>query len=233
MNVKPQKRKPPVVSGRLRKQMLHVPEVIRECSGIILFGKRIKSIAFTTDLSIVRNVNADAIMAVYPFTPQPIITQALLMASDKPIFAGIGGGLTTGVRVMALGVNAEMQGASGVVMNAPTKNPVLKAVAAAVDIPAIITVVNRDCDLAGRIEAGASILNVAAGPGTPELVREIRRECPDFPIIATGGASEESIRETIRAGANAISWTPPPASTLFKETMNAYRNNQPNPHLSE
>lgn len=233
MNVKPQKRQPPVISGRLRKQMLHVPDVIRECSGIILFGKRIKSIAFTTDLSIVRNVNADAIMAVYPFTPQPIITQALLMASDKPIFAGIGGGLTTGVRVMALGVNAEMQGASGVVMNAPTKNSVLKAVASAVDIPAIITVVNEDCDLAGRIKAGAAIFNVAAGANTAQLVEKIRRKYPDFPIIATGGSTDETIQETIRAGANAISWTPPPASTLFKETMSAYRNNQPNPHMPD
>ncbi len=231
MTVTPQKRQPPVISGRLRKQMLHVPEAIRECSGIIVFGKRIKSIAFTTDLSIVRNINADAIMAVYPFTPQPIITQALLLASDKPIFTGIGGGLTTGMRVMALGINAEMQGATGVVMNAPTKNNVLKAVASAVDIPAIISVVNDDCDLAARIRAGANIFNVAAGADTPRIVRWIRESYPDFPVIATGGPTDESILETIRAGANAISWTPPPSSTLFKETMSAYRNNQPNPHV--
>ncbi|MEG2939641.1 MAG: hydrolase, partial [Oscillospiraceae bacterium] len=194
--------------------MLHVPEVIRQCSGIIIFGKRIKSIAFTTDLSIVRNVNSDAIIAVYPFTPQPIITDALLMASDKPIFAGIGGGLTTGPRVVALGINAEMQGAMGVVMNSPTKNEVLKMVADALDIPAIITVVNAEDDFHLRIEAGADIFNVAAGTNTAEIVRSIRKSYPDFPIIATGGPSDETIIEAIEAGANAISWTPPPASTL-------------------
>ncbi|MEG1650229.1 MAG: hydrolase [Oscillospiraceae bacterium] len=213
--------------------MLHVPEVIRQCSGIIIFGKRIKSIAFTTDLSIVRNVNSDAIIAVYPFTPQPIITDALLMASDKPIFAGIGGGLTTGPRVVALGINAEMQGAMGVVMNSPTKNEVLKMVADALDIPAIITVVNAEDDFHLRIEAGADIFNVAAVTNTAAFVRRIRKSYPDFPIIATGGPSDETIIEAIEAGANAISWTPPPASTLFKETMNAYRNNLPNPHAND
>ena len=30
---------------------------------------------------------------------QPIITQALLMASDLPVFVGVGGGLTTGKRL--------------------------------------------------------------------------------------------------------------------------------------
>ena len=46
----------------------------------MVFGKRIKSLVFSTDLAIIRNVNADAVFAVYPFTPQPVITQALLMA---------------------------------------------------------------------------------------------------------------------------------------------------------
>ena len=71
---------PQAVDGTLRKFALRVPEVIYQCSGIMIFGKRIKSLVFSTDLSIIKNVNADAIIAVYPFTPQPIITQALLMA---------------------------------------------------------------------------------------------------------------------------------------------------------
>lgn len=226
-----EKKNPPRVSGKLRQFMVHVPEIIRKCSGIILFGQRIKSIAFTTDLSIIRNINADAIIAVYPFTPQPIITQALLSVAGKPIFAGIGGGLTTGMRVMALGVNAEMQGASGVVMNAPTDNEVLAMVAKALDIPAIISVVSENDDFAARIEAGADIFNVAAAANTPAIVRKIRAQFPDFPIIATGGPTDDSIRETIEAGANAISWTPPPAAALFKSTMQAYRENKPNPHV--
>ena len=84
----------PRYEGTLRKHILRVPEVIRECSGIVIFGRRIKSVAFTTDLCIVRNMDADAVLAVYPFTPQPIIIQALLLAADIPVFAGVGGGLT-------------------------------------------------------------------------------------------------------------------------------------------
>ena len=78
--IPPKKSMPQAVDGTLRKFALRVPEVIYQCSGIMVFGKRIKSLVFSTDLSIIKNVNADAIIAVYPFTPQPVITQALLMA---------------------------------------------------------------------------------------------------------------------------------------------------------
>ena len=111
---------PAPIDGTLRQFALRVPSVIDECSGIMVFGKRIKSLVFSTDLCIIRNVNADAVFAVYPFTPQPVITQALLMASDLPVFVGVGGGLTTGKRVVNLAMYAEMQGATGVVVNAPT-----------------------------------------------------------------------------------------------------------------
>ena len=219
----------PRYEARLRKHILRVPSAIRECSGIVIFGRRIKSIAFTTDLCIVRNMDADAVLAVYPFTPQPVIIQALLLAADIPVFAGVGGGLTQGKRVCTLAGYAELQGAAGVVMNAPTSNDVLRQVSRLVDIPAIVTVVNDRTDFQTRVEAGADIFNVAAGPDTPELVRKIRKELPDFPLIATGGPTEEFIRETIQAGANAISWTPPPTAGLFKESMAAYREDKPHP----
>ena len=219
----------PTYEGRLRRHMLHVPPVIRECSGIVIMGKRIKSLVFTTDLCILRNIDADAVLAVYPFTPQPIITQALLSASDIPVFAGVGGGVTTGARVAMLASNAEMQGAAGVVMNAPTSNDMLAIVSRTVDIPSIITVVNDQVSFRSRAEAGADIFNVAAGSNTADLVRAIRQELPDMPIIATGGPTEDSIRQTIQAGANAISWTPPPTSELFKASMAAYRENKPHP----
>ena len=223
------KRPIPTYTGELRKHALHVPAVIRECSGIVVFGRRIKSVVFTTDLCIVRNIDADAVLAVYPFTPQPIITQALLMAADIPVFAGIGGGLTTGHRVTQLAAFAEMRGATGVVMNAPTGNDILREVAQVTEIPAVITVVNDQVDFISRVEAGAAIFNVAAGSQTPCLVRKIRDALPEFPMIATGGPTEESIRETILAGAHAISWTPPPTAELFKDSMEAYRANRPHP----
>lgn len=220
---------PDEIDGNLRKFNLRVPEVIRKCSGIVIFGKSIKSLVFSTDLCIIKNVNADAIIAVYPFTPQPVITQALLMAADIPVFAGVGGGLTGGQRVVNLAMFAEMQGATGVVVNAPTKNEVLRDVVHTIDIPAVVTVVRSDEDIAARIEAGASVLNVSAAASTPEVVRRIKKEFPKIPVIATGGPTDESILETIAAGANAITWTPPSNGEIFKEIMAAYRENREHP----
>ena len=223
------KQLPSPIDGNLRKFQLRVPEVIRKCSGIVVFGKRIKSLVFSTDLCIIKNVNADAVIAVYPFTPQPVITQALLMAADIPVFAGVGGGLTGGQRVVNLAMFAEMQGATGVGVNAPTLNTVLKEVTATIDIPTIVTGVREDEDIRARIEAGASILNVSAASATPEVVRKIKKLYPKIPVIATGGPTDESILETIHAGANAITWTPPSNGEIFKEIMTAYRENREHP----
>ncbi len=220
---------PPQVSGTLRKFRLRVPEIISEASGIRIFGKLIKSLVFSTDVCTIKNVNADAVIAVYPFTPQPIITQALMLAADIPVFAGVGGGLTQGTRVYNLALHAEFQGAMGVVVNAPTSNEVLKMVSEAIDIPVVITIVNELDDIGKRIEAGAAILNVSAASKTAEIVRSIRKDFPEVPIIATGGPTEETIKATIDAGANAITWTPPSNAEVFKDIMNAYRNNQPHP----
>ena len=223
------KKRPAQIDGTLRKFALRVPEAIYECSGIIVFGKRIKSLVFSTDLSIIKNVNADAIIAVYPFTPQPVITQALLMAADIPVFVGVGGGLTQGQRVVNLAMFAEMQGATGVVLNAPTANEVLRHVADTIDIPTVVTVARDDTDFDKRIEAGTSIFTVSAAADTPKIVKMIREKYPDIPIIATGGPTDESIRETIKAGANAITWTPPSNGEIFRDIMAAYRENKPHP----
>lgn len=48
-----------------------------------------------------------------------------MMAADIPVFVGVGGGLTQGQRVVNLAMFAEMQGAMGVVVNAPTANEVI------------------------------------------------------------------------------------------------------------
>lgn len=45
----------------------------------------------------------------------------------------------------------------------------------------------------------------------------------DVPIIATGGPTEEDILTTIRAGANAITYTPPSSGELFARSMERYR----------
>ncbi|QNM06840.1 beta/alpha barrel domain-containing protein [Qiania dongpingensis] len=213
----------PVIEGNLRKHMVLLPEIVEEASGIRIFGKLIKSLVFTTDIAIIRNCNANAVMAVYPFTPQPIITHALITASDLPVLCGVGGGTTTGKRVTNLAEDAEFQGAQGVVVNAPTPNETLEYLRKKVEIPIVITVVSEKTDIAKRLESGASILNVSGAEKTPEIVAKIREEFPHVPIIATGGNTSDSIRRTINAGANAITYTPPSNGEIFKEMMNKYR----------
>jgi len=223
------KQMPDSFDGTLRKSMIKVPEVIRECSGIFVFGRRIKSLVFSTDLAIIRNINADAVFAVHPFTPQPLITQTIVAASGLPVFAGVGGGLTNGERAVNLATNAEMLGVAGVVLNAPTKNSVVKKISDIVDVPVVVSVVNDDVDVEARIEAGTNIFNVSAAKETPRLVKMIRDKFPTVPIIATGGPTDETILETINAGANAITWTPPSCAQLFSEVMDAYRKGLPHP----
>ena len=219
----------PEVKGSLRDFMLKVPEPIYRCSGIKILGRRIKSVLFSTDASIIRNTNADAVIAVYPFTPQPVITQALMVAADVPVFVGVGGGLTQGHRVVNLALHAEFQGALGVVVNAPTKNETIELLHNTVDVPIVVTVLNENEDIAGRIAAGADILNISAAARTPQVVRSIREKFPDLPIIATGGPTDESIISTVKAGANAITWTPPSNGDVFKDIMDAYRRGEPHP----
>ena len=216
------------IKGYLRDFRLSVPDAIYDCRGIKIFGRRIKSIVFSTDISILRNCNADAVIAVYPFTPQPVITQAVMMVADCPVFVGVGGGLTKGERVINLARHAEYQGATGVVLNAPTSNDTIREVAKVVDLPIVITVVKED-DIQGRFDAGAQILNVSAASKTPELVAKIREKFPDVPIMATGGPTEKSIKATIKAGADAITWTPPSNGEVFRDIMDAYRNDKPHP----
>ncbi|MBQ5825537.1 MAG: hydrolase [Clostridia bacterium] len=221
--------KTPEVKGYLRNFMLNVPESIYKCSGIKIFGRRIKAVLFSTDVSIIRNTNADAVIAVYPFTPQPVITQAVTIAADVPVFVGVGGGLTQGPRVLNLALHAEFQGAIGVVVNAPTKNDIIKSLKETIDIPVVVTVASAETDIAARLEAGADILNVSAAGKTAEVVSGIREKYPDVPIIATGGPTDETILATIEAGANAITWTPPSNGEVFKDIMAAYRNGQAHP----
>ena len=216
----------PEIDGILRKHMIRVPKVIEQASGIRIFGKLIKSLVFTTDVALIRNCNANAVIAVYPFTPQPIITHSLIHCSDVPVFCGVGGGTTTGKRVTNLAEDAEFQGAMGVVVNAPTPNETITYLSHKIEIPIVLTVVSENTDIGQRLESGASILNVSGASKTVEIVKRIRNEYPNVPIIATGGFSDETIINTIEAGANAITYTPPSNGEILKKMMNNYRNNE-------
>ena len=153
-----EEKKRPVIETKLRHNILAVPEEARKASGIVIFGRRIKTLVFTTDLAIIRNCNADAVFAVYPFTPQTAIGDAIIKYSYIPVFAGVGGGTTHGVRTIGLAKDMESSGAMGIVLNSPIKNVNLLAVSKAVDIPVVITVTSIDTDIKARLEAGASIL---------------------------------------------------------------------------
>lgn len=217
------KAKAPNINSSLRHSILKMPEEAYKASGIIINGRRIKTLVFTTDIAIIRNCDADAVFAVYPFTPQQAISDAIIKSSYVPVFCGVGGGTTKGFRTVALAKDVECQGAMGVILNAPISNLNLIAVRKAVDIPVIITVVNDSTDIAARLASGASIINVAGAAKTPEIIQKIRKSFPDVPIIASGGSNEETVKATVEAGANAITYTPPSAQVLFKSLMEKYR----------
>ena len=217
----------PSIRGQLKKHIVHVPEIIHErVTGIKINEKLIKSLVFTTDIAIIRNMNGNAVIAVYPFTPQPIITHAIMLAADVPVFCGVGGGTTQGPRVVNLAKHAEYQGAIGVVVNSPTKNEVIKEISENIDIPVILTVVSESTDIKSRLEAGTAILNISGAANTANIVKKIRGDFPYVPIIATGGPSEATIRATIEAGANAITYTPPTNGEIFSELMQKYRESE-------
>ncbi|MBM7707967.1 pentose-5-phosphate-3-epimerase [Enterococcus lemanii] len=213
----------PNITTELRKDIVKVPEVINQASGIIIFGKKIRSIIFTTDIAIIRNTNANAVIAVYPFTPHPAITKSIIEAADIPVFSGVGGGLTQGSRAAYMSLFAEAQGSIGVVLNAPTPVETICEVCQVVDIPVVSTVTSKYTPIDEKINCGVKIINISAGKETAEVVRHFRQNYPELPIIATGGPTDETILAVIEAGANAITFTPPSNGKLFSKKMEVYR----------
>lgn len=66
---------PNPIENRISSSAARVPDIISCTSGITVQGRQLHSFAFTTDAAIIRNTNADAILAVYPFTGEPVITR--------------------------------------------------------------------------------------------------------------------------------------------------------------
>lgn len=223
----------PEVTTNLRRDYVRVPNLIKDASGININGKRIKSLIFTTDIAIITNNNADAVLCVYPFSPHPAIIQAITSSSQMPVFAGVGGGTTKGLRSGNMSLFAEANGCLGVVINSPTPIETIHIIDEMIDIPIIMTVVSEFTDIEEKLEAGVDIVNVSGAAKTVDMVKSIREKHPDLPIIATGGPTDESIRETIKAGANAITYTPPSNGALFKRKMEKYRASEEEEYYSE
>ena len=217
------KKKYPHVQTDLYKGYVAVPEIIRKSSGIVINGKRFKAFLFTTDIALIMNNDADGIMAVYPFTPHPAIIKAITDVSTIPVMAGIAGGKTQGIRSANMALFAESHGCRAVVINSPTPVDTIEKINEMIDIPIILTVVSEYSDIETKIKAGVDILNISGAGETSKIVRKYREKYPDLPIIATGGPTNESIMETIEAGANAITYTPPSNGELFSRKMMDYR----------
>ena len=210
--------------SRLRHNIVKMPKEIQKASGIVVFGRRIKSLLFSTDLAIIKNCDADAVFAVHPFTAQRSISAPIIQSASMPVFCGVGGGITQGMRAVYLANDAESLGALGVVVNEPLPNKDLRAMARVLDIPIVATVASARTNVDLRLKNGAAIINVAGGADTPAIVAKIRGKHPQVPIMASGGKTAESILRTIEAGANAIVYTPPSCSDLIRDIMIGYRN---------
>ena len=221
MTEKPIKKIPEVTSP-LRSSIIEMPDIIRKASGIVIYGKRIKSIVYSLDVSLIANTDADAILCVYPFTPNTQILNAVSLVAKAPILVGVGGGLTQGDRSARLASHAEENNATAIVLNGPVTVETTEMVRQYVDIPIIYTVIDKSRELQPYIDAG---VNVSGGANTVELVKWVREQYPDMPIIASGGKTDESIEATINAGANAITYTAyGMMEQYFHEKMETYRN---------
>ena len=145
--------------------------------------------------------------------------------SEVPVFVGVGGGMTNGDRSVRLAEFSEHQGASGVVVNAPISNETIAKMKAVVDIPVVTTIVSGDMDIAGRLAAGADILNVSGASRTPEIVTKIRAEFPTVPIIATGGPRGGGHPPAPLRPEPTPLPTPPTTGQLFADIMISHRKN--------
>ncbi len=202
---------------------LAVPAVIREAPGVFLQGRRIRSLVFSTDLAVICHCNADAVLAVYPFTCQPAITQALVAASQRPVLNGVGGSITHGERCVEVALHSEMQGVAAVVVNTSIPVETVSALTERLNVPVVVTVCADDAQAARQIAAGADMVNVAAGAATAAVVEALRARYPELPIIATGGPTEAAVAATIAAEAVATGRTPAAIRELERAVMEKAR----------
>ncbi|MFD2942417.1 hypothetical protein [Flavobacterium notoginsengisoli] len=204
---------------------LSTPDIIgKNCQGLLLGNHNLKSFLFSTDMALIENNDADAILAVYPFPPSPKIIKTLIDFSGKPVVCGVGGGKTKGKKSLEMAIYAEEMKASGIIVNIPFENKDIKKIRQKVSIPIFATVATSDFDfLKNRIEAGVNVFHVSGGTNTNMIVKEITAKFPGFPVMATGGKSLTDIDESINAGSKAIVLSPPSNKDLFKTIMDKYR----------
>ena len=208
------------------KEKVKIPtpnHITKACKGIELKGKQIKNILYSTDLALIENNDADALLAVYPFTPSINIIRTLISFSNKPVICGIGGGMTQGEVAISIAVEAQKAGAAAVIVNQPFKNEDIVRLKEKLTIPIISSVSTLKFDFDARIRAGVSCFNVTGGSNTQEIVEHVQRNYPDFPLLSTGGKTFDSLQAMVNKKINAVILTPPSNAVLFRTIMDSYR----------
>ena len=209
------------IDGRLRKAAFACLMRLRRPAAS-LFGRRIKSLIYTTDVAGHPQLNADAVFAVYPSRRSPPLRRRCPTVAECLVFWAGGRYPPPASAPFRWQLPRGCRVRRAVWVNSATAEMV-EHITNIADIPVIATVVRCDDDAHAKVRAGAKILNIAAGKNTPQVLRELREHYPNLPLIAPGGKTPESIRETIAAGANAIIWTPPSAQQLQTDMMQRYR----------
>jgi hypothetical protein len=211
-------------NSKIKAKKIATPQIIAaECNGVSLGNTTIKSLIFSTDMALIENNDADAVLAVYPFSPSQKIMKALIDFSEKPVICGVGGGLTQGKVSLEMAIAAEAMGAAAIIVNQPFQNKHIEAIKRKITIPIISSVSVKEFAFKDRVNAGVDIFHVTGGSNTASIIEHINFATPCFPVIATGGKTIESIQASIKSGADAIVLTPPTSGELFKSIMNQYR----------
>lgn len=206
------------------KPLQYSKSLVQNCQGLLLHNKRVKTLLFSTDMAIIENIEADAVLAVYPFSPSERIMKSIISFSDKPVICGVGGGLTKGKKSLDMALAAEQMGAAAVIVNQPFLNKEIEIIKHKINIPIISSVATADFSFQSRIESGIDIFHITGGQNTTKIIELIRQISPSFPVIATSGKTKENVRCSVASGVNAIVLSPPTNSELFKSIMNKYRN---------
>lgn len=197
--------------------------ITKACKGIELQGKKIKTILYSTDLALIENNDADALLAVYPFTPSLRIIRTLIAFSNKPVICGIGGGMTQGNFAISIALEAQNAGAAAVIVNQPFKNEDIVKLKEHLTIPIISSISTLNFDFEERIRAGVSCFNITGGTNTQEIVDYLQKKHPNFPLISTGGKTFASLQNMVNKRINAVVLTPPTNAELFRSIMDTYR----------
>ena len=207
----------------LSANKFHIPEAIAESSGIQIGDTLVHSVLLSTDLAYIQNLDADSIMTVNPFSKSTELDQVIVDFVSKPVFCDIGGGLLREQQTIDLARGAFSVGAAGVVITKPTAPEIIENIRSEINGPLIYTVMFDAEPVQDLVAAGVDILNISTGEMTVDSVAEIREMFPKMPMMANGGPHDSEIRETIKAGADAIVFNPPTATEILRTVFDEYR----------